>query len=77
MFTKGNAMIITFKALKCQPTKIGYMRTGPKENSSLLKNILGKFVRKLSDRIVSQNNDQCRHFIAAVDSKPMSLSWMR
>ncbi len=39
----------------------------------LLQNVLGKF----SDRLFWQNNDQCRHFIAAVDSKPKSLSWMR
>ncbi len=63
------------------------MKTGPKENWSslknalwklvLLQNVLGKFVRKFSDRFIWQNNDQCRHCIAAVDSKPMSLSWMR
>ncbi len=63
------------------------MKTGPKENSStlqnalwklvILQNVLGKFGRKFSDRIFWQNSDQCRHFIAAVDSKPMSLSWMR
>ncbi len=62
------------------------MKTGPKENWSsvknalwklvLLQNALGKFDRKFSDRFIWQNNDQCRHFIAAVDSKPMSLSWM-
>ncbi len=43
----------------------------------LLQNVLGKFVRKFSDRLFWQNNDQCRRFITAVDSKPMSLSWMR
>ncbi len=63
------------------------MKTGPKENSSSLKNavwklvlmqnVLGKFVRKFSDRRFWQNNDQCRRFIAAADSKPMSLSWVR
>ncbi len=43
----------------------------------LLQNVLGKFVRKFSDRLFWQNNDQCRHFIATVDSNPMSLWWMR
>ncbi len=60
----------------------GIRKTGPKENWSLwklvlLQNLLGKFVQKFSDRIFWHNNDQCRRFIAAVDSKPMSLSWMR
>ncbi len=59
------------------------MKTGPKENLSslkkalskivLLQNILGKFVRKCSNRIFWQNNDQCRHFIAAID-QPISLT---
>ncbi len=40
----------------------------------LLQNLLGKFVRKFADRILWQNNDQCRHFKAAVDSKQMLLS---
>ncbi len=43
----------------------------------LLQNVLGKFVRKFSSRLFCQNNDQCRRSIVAVDSKPMSLSWMR
>ncbi len=43
----------------------------------LLQNALGKFVRKFSYWLFWQNNDQCRRFIATVDSKPMSLSWMR
>ncbi len=61
----------------------GSMKTGPKENWSSLKNalgkivllqkLLGKFVRKFADRILWQNNDQCRHFKAAVDSKQMLL----
>ncbi len=65
----------------------GIRKTGPKENWSsvktalwklvLLQNVPGKFIRTCSDRLFWQNNDQCRRFIAAVDSKPMSLSWMR
>ncbi len=43
----------------------------------MLQNVLGKFVRKFSDRLFWQNNEQSRRFIAAVDSTPMSLSWMR
>ncbi len=68
-------------------SEFGIRKTGPKENSSslknalwklvLLQNVLGKFVRKFTARIFWQNNDQCRHFIVAVYSKPMSLSWMR
>ncbi len=65
----------------------GSMKTGPQENSSalknalwklvLLQNVLGKVVRKFSDGFFWQNNDVCRNFIAALDSKPMSLSSMR
>ncbi len=40
---------------------------------ALLQNVLGKFF----DNFFWQNNDHYRHFIAAVDSKPMSLPWMR
>ncbi len=67
--------------------EIGSMKTGPKENSSSLKNELGKldlcktYLEKSSENFLTeffwQNNDKCRHFIAAVDNKPMSLSWMR
>ncbi len=39
-----------------------------------LQNVLGKFTRNFSNRLVLKNNDQRK---AAVDSKPMSLSWMR
>ncbi len=42
-----------------------------------LQNVLGKFVWTFSGRIFWQNNDQCRYFMAAGDSKPISLSWMR
>ncbi len=66
---------------------MGSMKTGPKEKWSSLKNalwklvplqnVLGKFVWKISVWIFWQNNDQYRHFIAAVGSKPVSLPWMR
>ncbi len=32
---------------------------------------------KIRPKIFWQNNDQCTHFKAAADSKPMSLLWMR
>ncbi len=52
--------------------KLVLKKTGPHwkthfENSSFCKTYLEN----------SSKNDQCRRFIAAVDSKPMSLSWMR
>ncbi len=36
---------------------------------------LGKFFRKFSGRIFLRNNAQCRYFVAAVDSGPISLSY--
>ncbi len=48
-----------------------------KENPSTLQNVHGKFVEKVSDRISSQTNFQCRYFVAAVRSGPISLPWMR
>ncbi len=37
----------------------------------------GQFVQQFSDRILLQNNVQCRHFVAVVVSRLISLPWMR
>ncbi len=59
----------------------GSMKTGPKwkmhfENSPCCKTYLENSSENFLTDFFWQNKDQCRRFIAAVDSKPMSLSWM-
>ncbi len=47
------------------------------ETSSCCKTYLENSSENVLTDFFWQNNDQCRRFIAAVDSMPMSLSWMR